>query len=273
MSRRLALSPSRAADFKQCPLKYRLRALDRIAEVPSRVAARGTVVHAALESLYALEKCERTLDRALDLVEPAWTALLAADPQLADVVADVERFVAEAQELVRAYYKLEDPTRFEPEACELLVETELDDGTLLRGFLDRIDVAPDGRVRIVDYKTGRSPALVREARALFQMKFYALMILRIRGVVPTQLKLLYLSDGESLVYEPDRAELARFERTLSAIWNAISAAGATGDFRPNPGNLCGWCDFKQYCPEFGGALPDYPGWPDAVDHPVGTSTA
>ena len=35
--RGLALSPSRAGDYRQCPLKYRLRAIDKLPE-PSTVA-------------------------------------------------------------------------------------------------------------------------------------------------------------------------------------------------------------------------------------------
>ena len=52
-SERPALSPSRASDFKQCPLLYRFRAIDRLPEPPSTAQLRGSVVHAALEQLYA----------------------------------------------------------------------------------------------------------------------------------------------------------------------------------------------------------------------------
>ncbi|MDH6678777.1 putative RecB family exonuclease [Rhodococcus sp. LBL1] len=262
--RRLALSPSRASDFKQCPLLYRFRALDRIPETPTKAQVKGSVVHAALEALFALPATERVPDRARALVEPAWERLVAESPEFADLIASDERgrFLTEARRLVAGYYKLEDPTRFEPEACELRVETELDDGVPLRGFVDRIDVSPTGLVRVVDYKTGRAPWEMGETKALFQMKFYALVLLRTRGVVPAQLQLLYLADAQALTYHPDEDELRRFERTLSAIWKAIVASGESGDFRPNPSRLCDWCDHKTRCPAFGGTPPPYPGWPD-----------
>ena len=135
------------------------------------------------------------------------------------------------------YYRLEDPTRFDPESCEQRVEVELADGTLLRGFVDRIDVAATGEMRVVDYKTGKAPPEARalaEFKAMFQMKFYAVALLRSRGVLPARLRLLYLADGQVLDYSPDLDELERFEKTLIAIWRAIQSAGATGDFRPTP---------------------------------------
>src|SRR3984957_6677289 len=81
--RRPALSPSRASDFKQCPLLYRFRAIDRLPEPPSTAQGRGSVVHAALEQLYALPAAARGPDTAMALVAPAWDRVIAAQPELA----------------------------------------------------------------------------------------------------------------------------------------------------------------------------------------------
>ncbi|MFC9895666.1 RecB family exonuclease [Nocardia sp. NPDC127579] len=260
--RRPALSPSRAIDFKQCPLKYRLRAIDRIPETPSLGAVRGTVVHAVLEDLYGLPAPERGPERAALLIEPAWARIQAERPEVGELVTEgLEPFLAEVRALIEGYYQLEDPTRFEPESREAQVEVELGDGAVLRGFVDRIDVAPTGELRVVDYKTGRAPGPTHETKALFQLKFYALMVLRTRGILPTQLRLIYLADRQILTYAPDATELLRFERTLSALWDAILDAGRTGDFPPNPSWLCDYCDYKPLCPAFGGTPPPYPGWP------------
>ncbi|BCI53817.1 hypothetical protein NIIDNTM18_30950 [Mycolicibacterium litorale] len=265
--RRPALSPSRASDFKQCPLLYRFRAIDRLPEPQSTAQLRGSVVHAALEQLYALPAADRGPETALTLVVPAWDRVVAERPEVAGEIEPAVRdaLLGEARALLSGYYRLEDPTRFDPQCCEQHVEVELEDGTLLRGFVDRIDVAPTGELRVVDYKTGKAPPEARalaEAKALFQMKFYAVALLRSRGVLPTRLRLLYLADGQVLDYSPDLEELTRFERTLTAIWRAIRAAGATGDFRPKPSKLCDWCSHRALCPEFGGTPPPYPGWPE-----------
>ena len=270
---RPALSPSRAADFKQCPLLYRFRAIDRLPEPPSTAQLRGSVVHSALEQLYGRPAAERGPQTALSLVDPAWERVLAAHPDLVDGLGADERaqLLGEARALLSGYYRLEDPTRFDPESCEQRIEVELADGTLLRGFVDRIDVAGTGEVRVVDYKTGKAPPAARalaEFKALFQMKFYAVALLRSRDVLATRLRLIYLADGQLLDYTPDLDELLRFEKTLLAIWRAIQSAGATGDFRPNPSRLCSWCSHQALCPVYGGTPPPYPGWPERLREPA-----
>jgi len=80
--RRPALSPSRASDFKQCPLLYRFRAIDRLPEPASTAQVRGSVVHAALEQLYGLPAAERGPDTATALVGPAWERVVASQPEL-----------------------------------------------------------------------------------------------------------------------------------------------------------------------------------------------
>ncbi len=264
--RRPSLSPSRAADFKTCPLLYRFRTIDRLPEKRSPAAVRGTLVHAVLERLYDLPQAQRTVEAARGLVGPAWEELQ-ADPEVAALFApgddgaqppSLETWLATAGELVETYFRLEDPTRIQPEGREELVEVTLPDGLLLRGYVDRLDVARNGALRVVDYKTGSMPREAFEAKALFQMKFYALVLWRTRGVVASQLKLIYLGDGEALTYAPEEGELLRFERTLQAIWAAIERAVATGDFRPNRTRLCDWCDHQALCPSFGGTPPPFP---------------
>src|SRR5271157_4972172 len=172
-----ALSPSRAADFMTCPLLYRFRVIDRLPEPPTAATARGTLVHAALERLFDLPAAERTPAAARALLTQEWDRLAAEEPDLAalfDNEAERSGWLASATAIVDAYFTLEVPRRLEPAEREAYVETTLESGLRLRGYIDRLDVAPSGDIRIVDYKTGRAPREAYEASALFQMKFYAL---------------------------------------------------------------------------------------------------
>jgi putative RecB family exonuclease len=256
-----ALSPSRAADFMTCPLLYRFRVIDKLPEPPTPAAARGTLVHAVLERLFDLSAAERTRESARSLVEPEWERLAAGEPALAGLFSDpagLETWIADAATALDSYFTLEDPRRLEPADRELYVEAVLGSGLRLRGYIDRLDVAPAGEIRVVDYKTGKAPPPDYEARALFQMKFYALVLWRARGEIPRLLQLMYLGDGQVVRYAPDEADLLATERKIEALWRAIERAREAGDWRPRPSRLCDWCAHKALCPQFGGTPPPLP---------------
>ncbi|MEO8106377.1 MAG: PD-(D/E)XK nuclease family protein [Actinomycetes bacterium] len=258
-----SLSPSRAGDFMTCPLLYRFRAIDRLPEPPSKAATRGTVVHAVLEQLYDLPQGDRSLEAATGLVPTVWQQVLSTDEQLGDLFSgDDGSLAAEwldgTESLLSTYFTLEDPTRLQPADRELKLSVELAGGLVLRGYVDRLDVAPDGAMRVVDYKTGRSPAEAFQQKAMFQMRFYALALWRQRQEVPRLLQLLYLGDGQVIQYEPDEDDLLAMERKVIALAAAIRRATETGDWRPRTSRLCDWCAHRALCPAWGGTPPPLP---------------
>lgn len=255
-----ALSPSRAGDFLTCPLLFRYRTIDRLPEALSRDAVRGTLAHRVLEGLFDLPAADRTPQRARELVGPAWQDLVETEPEVGELLGDDDfpGWLESCGAVLDRYFTLEDPRRLEPAEREAYVEVVLDSRLLLRGIIDRIDVSPDGLVRVVDYKTGRSPGLGFEAKAFFQMRFYALVLWRTRDVVPAMLQLVYLGNGEVLRYVPDEDDLRATERKIEAVWSAIQRARDDADWRPRKSAMCGWCSFQAQCPEYGGTPPPLP---------------
>lgn len=265
------LSPSRASDFLTCPLLFRYRSIDRFPQQPTPAQLRGTMVHRALETLFVEPAHARTVDRARVLLAEAWVELAGQDELGASVLlaelglpADAapagvaDAVVAPALGLLDTYFALEDPRRLEPHARELGVNVELEEGFAIRGFIDRVDRAPAGQIRIVDYKTGRSPSPAFESKAMFQMRFYALAWWRMTGDIPAMLQLLYLGNGQTLRYEPDEAALASTERKILALRDAIAKAAEAGRFPATPSRLCDWCDHRSICPAWGGTEPPLP---------------
>ena len=245
-----------------CPLMYRFRTIDRLPEQPSPDAVRGTVVHKVLEDLFDLPAADRTPDVAADMLVPSWEALLEAAPEVAEMFGDegpdVASWLTSCREVLDRYFTLEDPRRLEPAERELYVETVLDSKLLLRGFVDRLDVAPDGRIRVVDYKTGRSPGAGLRGQGAVPDEVLRPRLWRTRGVLPSVLQLVYLGNGEILRYEPDEADLLATERKVEAVWRAIRECEETGDWQPSPSRLCDWCSYKPFCPAYGGTPPPLP---------------
>ncbi|WNM26073.1 PD-(D/E)XK nuclease family protein [Demequina capsici] len=259
MPRPPALSPSRASDFRQCPLMFRLRTIDRIPEPPSAAATLGTLVHAVLEDLFELPASERTETAALGAVAPRWQRMLERDPALADLHendAALASWLEDARGRLRTYFTMENPTRLEPSGREQFVELQLPDGPLLRGIIDRVETAPDGSVRLSDYKTGKTPHPRYGTKERFQMRFYALLIERLQGRRPALLQLLFLKDGGTLVLRPSDEDIANVESEIRDLWHEITACARAADFAPQRSRLCDWCSFQAWCPEFGGTPPE-----------------
>ena len=281
-----SLSPSRANDFQNCPLKFRLRNLDRIPEAPSAAALRGNLVHTALERLFDLPAHQRTVSATAQFLHQAWLDMAEVNPEgisallveskLPDEPHHAQSFasamVARIQPLLETYFTLEDPTRLQPHAREMAVDVSIAEGFGIRGFIDRIDIAPAGQVRIVDYKTGKAPRAGFESTAMFQMRFYALAWWRMTGDIPAMLQLLYLGSKEVLRYEPAEQDLLVTERKILSIRVQIQQAVSEG-FKPKPSRLCGWCSYQHLCPKYGGSIPELPHsdtWESTTFEPVRT---
>ena len=235
-------------DFTNCPQLYKYRAIDLLPEPPSIDAERGKLIHSVLEDIFELPSSERTFKSAVDLLPTSWSAQLEKTPELRALVLDEKEWMDRAQALLTNYFSLENPTTFESTYRELHLERDISDEIYLHGYVDRIDIAPTGEVRIVDYKTGKSPKPGWEEKALFQLRVYALLYWQNHGVLPRMLKLIYLGDVKTIESQPTEAQLASTEKTLNNIGSEILTAIETGDFPTRKSKLCDWCFFKAICP-------------------------
>lgn len=240
---------------------FRLRVVDALPEPPSAAALRGTLVHAVLEKLFDLPPQQRTAPAAVAMLDEQWPTLRDSKPEVSALFADekaLHEWLGSARELVDRYFRMENPQRLSPAGRERRVEIELSSGIRLRGIVDRVDVAGDGALRVVDYKTGRSAPPRYTDEALFQLRFYGLVLWRLTGTVPARLQILYLGDGRTLTHDPVAEELTATEREIDALWQQIEAAARSGNFPPRPGPLCPWCSFQAICPAKGGVAPELP---------------
>lgn len=244
----LRLSPSRMNDFTNCPQLYKYRAIDQLPEPPSIDAERGKLIHAILEDLFELPAANRNFESAVDLLPRKWSQQLEEKPELAQLVLDEQEWFDRAQSLLTNYFSLEKPDTFESTYRELHLERTISEEIYLHGYVDRLDIAPTGEVRIVDYKTGKSPKAGWEEKALFQLRVYALLYWKNEGVLPKLLQLIYLGDSRIIKSQPTEAQLKSTEQILNAIGDDILTAIETNHFPTKKSRLCDWCFFKSICP-------------------------
>ena len=249
-----SLTPSKVSSFKDCALAFRFSAIDRLPEPPSLYAAKGTLVHRALELLmWEEDPGNRTLDVALAKLERARVEVL-EDPEFENLdFGDdgQEAFLGDAETLVRNYFELEDPNQVRVIGTELTLSVQI--GTLtLRGIIDRLELDDDGELVVTDYKTGRAPGQAFEQSRLGGVHFYAFLCERVIGRRPARVQLLHLREPVAISTNPSSQSIRGLQQRTTAIWSAIERACEREDFRPKTGKLCEFCAFQAWCPAFGG---------------------
>ena len=251
-----SLSPSKVSSFKDCALAFRLSVIDRLPEPPSPHAAKGTLVHRALELLmWEEEPSARTREAAQAKLERAVPEILDGD-EYAGLEWDRsgrEDFLADASTLIDHYFMLEDPAEVTVLGTELRMSAQL--GSLrLSGIIDRLDLDDDGELVVTDYKTGRAPSANYEQSRLGGVHFYAFLCEQVLGRRPARVRLLHLREPLTISTVPSDQSIRGLQQQTTAIWAAVESACRREDFRPKPGRLCDYCSFHDLCPAVGGDL-------------------
>jgi putative RecB family exonuclease len=251
-----SLSPSKVSSFKDCALAFRLSVIDRLPEPPSPHAAKGTLVHRALELLmWEEEPSRRTLDVALEKLDRAVPEVLDSVEYVGlDLLPDDrDEFVRDAEFLIRNYFRLEDPAAVHVMGTELRMSVTM--GTLkLSGVIDRLELDQNGDLVVTDYKTGRAPSANFEQSRLGGVHFYAFLCEQVLGQRPARIQLLHLREPIAISSTPSDQSIRGLQQQTGAIWTAVEQACAREDFRPRPGRLCEYCAYQQFCPAVGGDL-------------------
>jgi len=272
-------TPTRLTTWLDCPRRYRMNYLDR--PTPSKGPAWahnsvGASVHNALAGWWRLPLERRTVSVAGDLLNNGWINQGFADE------AQSARQRARARDMVETYVAGLDPAD-EPRGVERTVATRTD-RIAVSGRIDRLDersqikqtqikqtqikqtlsdVPEDGtELVVVDYKTGRHLLTTDDARSSLALAVYAVAAARSLRRTCHRVELHHLPTGNVLAWEHTDDTLARHLRRAEDIAAECAAAddaykdkgGLPAErydevFPPQTGFGCGWCDFRQHCPE------------------------
>ncbi|MDR3128256.1 MAG: PD-(D/E)XK nuclease family protein [Bifidobacteriaceae bacterium] len=266
------LSPTAAKNFTKCPLAFRLQKIDKILFPPSPEALKGILTHKVLEKVFQLEPNKRHLDRALSIVETTWQEIVKHDiskgrkQDLENIVLP-DNFYNDVKKFINNYFTMENPEKVLAEKQELWVSFNSQDVRFL-GQIDRIDKSPDGKIRIVDYKTGNSPNPQFLDEVIFQLHFYSFLWQKNYHNLPDNLTLYYLKDGKAVQTQPSNNDINQLVKQINTIWQNIKLTAETNRWLPKKNKLCNWCEYqKDYCPLFGGTEPTLD--PEAVKLAIG----
>ena len=248
-----SLSPSRVESFLSCPMQFRFASIEKLPEPPAAHMTKGSLVHRALELLFTRQPAERTTDAALASLADA-IAEYRVDPDFTDLqLGETEalQFFDECTELVHRYLRMENPAAVRDIGLELRLEAPVGDLTL-RGIIDRLELDDAGSLVVTDYKTGRAPSAHYEQGKMTGVHFYSFLCHALFGQIPSKIRLMYLRSGEVIEATPSPQSVRFVTTRTQAVIKAVEKACTTGTFQPRVTTLCGSCNFKAWCPAFGG---------------------
>ena len=246
----LRLSFSRVESYRNCPLQYRFRYIDRLPEESSPHLSFGSSIHAALEAFW---------DRKLPQPPPADTLLQALYDRwdstgFADVERDEQlRWYRHARDVVVRHHARFADVQVTPVACEQWFELDLPDNVQVVGAIDLVLPTGSG-IGIVDWKTNRKAKPRSKVADSLQLAIYALAARHLWGHDPEWVALDFVVPGVRVTVPREQIDT---DAAVAAI-REVAAAIRAAQFEPRPTPLCGWCDYRSECPAFEGDGPDVP---------------
>jgi len=266
-------SASRLESYRTCPFFFYVGSvlgLEPREEPTEGLDARqlGTLYHRILEEVFQAPSVSdpTDLEQLLEALPKVGAAMLDAAPEelgfretawwtqtRAEILENVRRSIEALSALPGDFVPYQHEAAFGLHGQPLLIVREGDDSFQLRGFIDRVDRAPDGRVRIIDYKTAGPWAYTKKAVAegkKLQLPLYALAARDALGLGdPDEGFYWHVRHAESSPFQMSRFDggpEGAMEVAVEKAWEAVRGA-RDGHFVPQPPDA----GCPSYCPAAG----------------------
>jgi len=248
------ISPSRLNCWLTCPLKFKIRYIDRIRTPTTPALFLGKQVHAGLEALYRHRQLGITLESSdvAARMEAGWDQAVAEEDMIFTSTNEELALKKQAVDLVAAYMAKVPADEPAPLAVEVTMEAPLVDpmtgedlGIPLLGITDLV-INDDGPV-IVDFKTASKSSRPSEISHEIQLTSYAYLFRRLTGEQEAGLEirsLIKTKQPKVEFHRYGRRSEAQFRRLFSVIREYLDALDSRR-FNYRPGWTCSMCDFRD----------------------------
>lgn len=236
------LSYSQIETFRVCPLHYKLKYIYKIPTPQLAAQSFGTSMHLALKDFYASEK-DKSLKNFLRLLKQDWIS------DGYQTKTHEEKMFKKGLMYLTDYYK----NQFDPKTKSVMFEQvftlPINPSLRIGGKIDRVDLLPDGKIEIIDYKTGANIPTQREIDKDLQMTFYALAATSLTefpfGKKPEEIKLTfyYFDSGKYISTVRTKEDLDKAKLEIIKYRDEIEHS----NFTCSGSILCNNCEYKLLC--------------------------
>lgn len=240
----MRISYSQFAAYRRCPHLYRLQYVDKIVVPVGPELHFGAAVHDALNRMYDPRQLERPeLEAVVEAFVRSWRGREAQVPE-----PKRQAYFDQGVQLIQSHYAKHSEADKDRRtaATELRFSIALPGEHKLHGRIDRVDILPEKKLEVIDYKTSRRmpPQEIVERDAQLAIYRMAADTLYPGFEVATTLFFL-LHDHQMRTVQSTEF----LEETRGDILDTVARIELE-EFEPGPGPHCDWCAFRAHCELF-----------------------
>ncbi|HRY63487.1 MAG TPA: ATP-dependent DNA helicase, partial [Patescibacteria group bacterium] len=249
-----AFSFSQLKAFETCPYQYYLSFILKVPTEGNAMFSYGKTMHSSLQKFLAIVKEKANVAQG-DLFGGVKKEILEL-PSLEELLKlykeswiddwyeskwRKEEYRARGQKSLKKFY--EQLGGQVPRVIELEKGFNLKIGPYkVRGVIDRVDRLANGKVEIIDYKTGEAKGEKNVDKD--QLLIYQLAAREVFGWEVEKLTYYYLDNNTAVSFLGSDKELEKIKDKVDGLIEAIMKY----DFTATPGQfVCQYCDFKEIC--------------------------
>lgn len=241
----MRISYSALDTYKNCPLKYKYQAIDKIKTPKSKEAVFGSVLHSTMKFIHTPGILSPTLEQAMEFFSNSW------NPAVFDSPEEERAAFVQGVKIIQDYYKKNNPADFNIVNLESRFQIEIGEENnrhIVSGIIDRIDRTEDG-FEIIDYKTTKKMPTQERVETDMQLSVYLQAFLsqypqEKNNLDKIKVSLYFLKHGMKLSASRTAVQLKENEQAFLDTIKLIEEE----KFEPNISPLCDWCGYQNICP-------------------------